>query len=875
MAIGPTDPQLILKTTPPRIARTVLERPRLSSTRTEWADKSVIVLHAASGYGKTSVLAQWRKEALRAGCVVAWLTLDARDTESRFVQGLAAAVRAGSGQAGFGQACTQALGSGDASLEGLTVWLAEVAELAAETLLILDEVHALPESVAKSSLAYLLLNAPANLRVVLASRRPLALPLADLPSRGHFAELTTADLSFDPEETVALLRARFGQRLDLDSCVRLHELVRGWPLGLQLAVSTIERSRNYSDAVAQLSVDSGDLHRYFVESLVDHLSSRESGFLVRVSCADALSPGLCEAITGDAQAGELLIRLRERTPIVTEGVDSEWSRIHPLAHEFLKSRFAQLPDAERRECHARAAGWLEAHEQLEAAARQWLSAGRPDDAYRLVERCLHDVLLSGRISPVADWIERLPGDEIRQRTSLRLTVGWMLAQSDRHAEAAELVGSIVDDATADDGDRCESAEICGTAAFFADDLDSMSRIVSSWYETLPTHSTMRHLVGINQLALLTLYRGAPEEARFSYRQVAGNDAQAGRYALGWRDWIIGTSYLSEGLVDVAARSLGDSLARAEREIGRRSPVDVMLASALAAAHWERDSVDEAAALLANRLDVLERRAPPDAIIMGYVTASRVAAYAGDEQRALELLDYLLALGEARQLPRLRIASLGERLRMHAMRGRAEVCQVVERKLDEVLAALAGHDWGLLQPVIDLQVGLARVWGGVARQEWQAVFDRLEALAPAAERLRRGRDAVQIYLLRALAAGRLGRDARELMEGAVSTAKMWGLARILAEIHPELVEAQAQAPVPRPAAPRRQSVTRGSLLSPRESEVLQLLASNLSNKQIALAMGVTDETVKWHLKNLFSKLNAASRSHLLHRARMVGLLDSVA
>jgi LuxR family maltose regulon positive regulatory protein len=57
-------------------------------------------------------------------------------------------------------------------------------------------------------------------------------------------------------------------------------------------------------------------------------------------------------------------------------------------------------------------------------------------------------------------------------------------------------------------------------------------------------------------------------------------------------------------------------------------------------------------------------------------------------------------------------------------------------------------------------------------------------------------------------------------------------------------------------------------------VLRLLGSNLSNKQIALAMGISDETIKWHFKNLFRKLNAGSRSHLLHRARMMGLVDAV-
>jgi len=896
MGVGPTDPQLVLKVTPPRIPRTVQERPRLSSARAEFVDKAVIAVQAAAGFGKTSLLAQWRKEALQAGAVVAWLTLDSRDNDNRLVLGLTAAMRASSGRPDFGQACIRAAGVDGSSLEGLTEWLAEVADAAVETVLILDEVHALPESTLNSSLVYLLLNAPANLKIVLASRKPITLPISELPARGRFASLTTIELRFSRAETVALLQARFGRRIQLDSCVRLHELTEGWPLGLQLAISTIERSPDLDEAIAGFSVRSGDLHRYFVECLVDHLAPSTAQFLVCVSCVDALSPALCEAITGHEHCSDMLAQLRDLTPIFTEGVDSEWSRIHPLARDFLKARFALLPEPERREYHARAARWLEEHKQFEEAARQMFDAGLADAAYGLVERCLHAVLRAGQVSLVADWIERLPRAEILRRTSLRLTVGWMLAQSERHAEAAQLVGSIVDDATADAGDRCESAEICATAAFFADDIDSMGRIVSSWYEALPTHSSMRYLVGANQLALMTLYRGAPDEARFTYKQLPPDDVSIGRYTLGWRDWIVGISYLWEGQVDLAAKGLRAALALAEADSGTRSPISVTLASALAAAQWERDETGEAAALLANRLDVLERRAPPDAIIMGYVTAARVAALEGSEQRALDLLDYLFALGEARRLPRLSIASLGERMRIHALRGRADVCAVVERKLDALAAELVEHKWGLLGPVVELQMGLARAYSAVAREAWKDALDRLNALAPAAERLRRGREGVQIYLLRALATSRRGKDAAPLLDQAVSVSRMWGLARILADTQPGLADGgrpsraatgaasgsrdrSAETQQTGSAAGKLQSprarVARSSLLSPREREVLRLLAGNLSNKQIALAMGVTDETVKWHLKNLFGKLNAGSREHLLHRARMVGILDTVA
>ncbi len=62
-----------------------------------------------------------------------------------------------------------------------------------------------------------------------------------------------------------------------------------------------------------------------------------------------------------------------------------------------------------------------------------------------------------------------------------------------------------------------------------------------------------------------------------------------------------------------------------------------------------------------------------------------------------------------------------------------------------------------------------------------------------------------------------------------------------------------------------------LLTPKEREILALLARNYSNKEIANAMLVSSETVKWHLKALYSKLEAASRKHAVSRARTMGML----
>jgi len=63
------------------------------------------------------------------------------------------------------------------------------------------------------------------------------------------------------------------------------------------------------------------------------------------------------------------------------------------------------------------------------------------------------------------------------------------------------------------------------------------------------------------------------------------------------------------------------------------------------------------------------------------------------------------------------------------------------------------------------------------------------------------------------------------------------------------------------------------LTPKESEVLALLDKGMSNKLIARAMDISDETVKWHVKNLFLKLSAGTRKHAVDRARLLGLVGA--
>ena len=61
------------------------------------------------------------------------------------------------------------------------------------------------------------------------------------------------------------------------------------------------------------------------------------------------------------------------------------------------------------------------------------------------------------------------------------------------------------------------------------------------------------------------------------------------------------------------------------------------------------------------------------------------------------------------------------------------------------------------------------------------------------------------------------------------------------------------------------------LSRRELEILTLIDDGRSNKEVARALGVTPETVKTHLKNVFGKLSVERRAQAVARARSLGLL----
>ena len=87
-------------------------------------------------------------------------------------------------------------------------------------------------------------------------------------------------------------------------------------------------------------------------------------------------------------------------------------------------------------------------------------------------------------------------------------------------------------------------------------------------------------------------------------------------------------------------------------------------------------------------------------------------------------------------------------------------------------------------------------------------------------------------------------------------------------------ARADAVVVLEAPPAADDLREGGpieVLTPRERDVLELLAEGMSNKAIAARLEISDQTVKFHVASISGKLGASNRTEAVRRALRRGLL----
>jgi len=371
----------------------------------------------------------------------------------------------------------------------------------------------------------------------------------------------------------------------LDDCVRLHEITEGWPIGLQLAASSIEREDDLHEAVESLSARTGDIERYFIESLFESFAKPIGEFLTRIAILDEISPELCEAVTGNASSAAFLDQLASDTPILIVGELHGWIRLHPLARDFLLGRFEKLPASEQAALHRRAADWFAERERFPEAGKHALAAGEEARAQGYAERSLWTLLTQGRLAEARAWLDRLPEDAIAKDVHLSLIAAWIMALSDQPQHALPVAEKVLRDPSTDEPMQFEAALVATCAAAYADRLGVIPKVLARWPEPPIRLNLPIHLIAYaNTLAVVALHAGETEKVRQLEAGVPATSTEASfqmAFALG--RLLVTMSHLWDGNAYKAEAALLPALNQAERESGRRSIVATLYAAPLAAA----------------------------------------------------------------------------------------------------------------------------------------------------------------------------------------------------------------------------------------------------------------------------------------------------
>ncbi len=401
-------------------------------------DCKVSVISAPTGYGKTTLLAHWRRVE-EAEVSFAWVSLDEQDNDpARLWRHIIEALhRVFPEDEDFGADVLVGMGAGGRRFVGtaLSMLINELAELPHRVVLVLDDYQFITEKETHDSVAFFLEHLPERVHVVLSSRSDPPLPLARLRAMGELNEIRTGQLAFTEEEADSLLNEKMGLEIAPDDIAVLVERTEGWPAGIYLASLSL---RNKEDRHVFIESFRGS-NRYIVgllgEEVLAYLSEDVRQFLLRTSVLSRLTGSLCDVVADREGSAEFLRELaRSNLFVVALDEKDDWYRYHHLFSELLlyelKSRQPDLEPVLR----VRASEWLEGAGYFEGAIRQAIAANDFERVGLLIARHWYGFVSAGQTATVERWVAPLPEGMIAHDAALALMHAWICALGGRREE---------------------------------------------------------------------------------------------------------------------------------------------------------------------------------------------------------------------------------------------------------------------------------------------------------------------------------------------------------------------------------------------------------------------------------------------------------
>jgi LuxR family maltose regulon positive regulatory protein len=893
-----TDKLLVsTKFAPPRIGTQSIPRSRLIEQLQRIEHCTVGLVIGSPGFGKTTLLVQWRQTMMRAGAEVAWLSLSADD---KHLLTFFAYLRGALSRLGVTiDTGTPLEGASSESIDDVVAAIVDGASsVNKELFLVLDDYQHVADPRAHKLMQKLLDHSPANLHFVIAARVQPPLSLSRLRLMGQVVELDCAGLPFDLAETRAFLELNLAAlKLHEEEIHLIHELTSGWPASLQLIVILLRSNPGARASLRELGWRSDDLQSYLAEDVMAHLPQELVAFMEAVSICRRFSASLAEALTGSAEAPQMLARLEEENLLIfrVEADDRlPWYRFHPLFSEFLATRLLRR-DAQRvAQLHQRAAHWFADRKLLAEAMRHATLGGDLEFAVEVIERAAPTTWSLDQLSPLLRLLDRLPQEVLFSRPRLFFLGCLAYALTARPAKAEAWLEQFQRSGAAQHEDVAFRLPLVQAAILIQRDrTEPVIGLLEGFQPLVDDYSIMRY----GPPALLALAYSAAGRHADAIRcldenpvpEVDRNDELA-LLAEGTRSLCC----LMEGKMGDAERMGLAQLTRAVSVHGHRSPSAYAAASMLAEVYCELDRIDEAREILANRNGLLQWTMP-DSMMRASICRARLDLLQESPASALAFLErqerHFRTIGQDRALAH----CLAEQVRIALLDNDRSNAGARVAQLEVLGQAYQGA--GGFQAEIPATVALAKARLLLATNYPDKAMQELEQVRDYAHRYLRGQLGVTALLLMATAQAdlRQQQSATDLLVQALETGNRLGLVRTFLDdgtaLHSLLAALADKSSLDGPVkaylaelllrlghgkggarADDTASSTGRSTLTPREVAILQLISQAMSNKRVALTLSISLETVKWNLKNIFLKLGVSSRYDAVSWARKHDLIE---
>jgi LuxR family maltose regulon positive regulatory protein len=883
---------------PPQQHVSLIQRPALISALNEGLDLRLVLLQAQAGYGKSTLLAQWRETLAARGVRAVWLTLNEDFAgAAAFVAGVVMAAAVTGIKASDVETAPLHAAEAQNSRSALDGLLIELERDHTPVVFILDDYHLAQNNQTDALLDHFVRRMPDSVHLVLASRARPGLALPQLRAQGQIRELRAEQLRFTLNEAFDLLRVSLGD----DEIVDLVTRLEGWPIALQLAAAWVRHHGGGAGLLQPFSGSVDDMGEYLATQVFAQLPVHLQTFLLETSIFDRFNSSAADAARGALNSALMMEELRRFDSLLVP-VDKtrSWWRYHRLLAEFLAARRGQLGPARLTRMHENASAWFETEGALLEAVHH---AGAAQDRARMVALiedagCIRLCLEQG-FAHARTLFALLTQAEIEASASLRLVDALALFQEGKLRAGdhqLEQVRRMVQPAPPGGGEALGRDLLVveamragyGEGLLPAADQQALDALCARSLDTDPWFGGFLNNIG----CVLDLRRGEIESARLCGQKALGYfRAALNDYGCIFMNIHLGKIAIAEGRLTEANNHLYAAEELVLEHFPRNMSVLSIIRTVMAEIAYARNNIAQAAELLTETLTTIATSEGwPELYAGGYATSALLALAQGDAAGAEATLTTAAELLSVRALPRLNLFLMACRADLLRRSGRIAPANALLAAIEAGLAAHNAVGWAERDEHAFTKARLH-----LAAAEPDQALRVLEPIVSEARRQGRIRSELRAEMMRVLALGAQGQDeaAARILRGVVERTRGESERRMFIDEGPamaerlrDLVRRRNAAQLPPATLEYIADLLTGfgaltagdakarllASLTPREREILRQLVRGGSNKVIARAIDLNENAVKFHLKNIFRKLGVAGRGMAVTMAEKLELVS---